>query len=356
MIWNSIRGRNDQIEMFRRSISRGRLSQAYLFAGPEGTGKRLFARRLAQCLFCERRSPEEFDACGQCPACRQMEAGTHPDFHFVCRPEGKSELPISLFVGADDRRGREGLCYDITLRPMSASRKIAVIDDVDDLNDASANALLKTLEEPPARVILILVAVNVEGILPTIRSRCQIVRFGPLAASDIADLLLQEGTLSDRSEAEIVANLSEGSLAVAAQLVDPGLRELRNVLYRELARGCPGGLSLAKTIQEKIEEAADDAPAQRQYAGWLIRFIVEFYTAALRELCAPGRTALPEVRAFAGRPQPAGSDVYDLLMDLIDRATEAAGHVDQRVSLVTLLESLFDDLSRLQRSHAVEAT
>ncbi|HUG91942.1 MAG TPA: hypothetical protein VML55_13975, partial [Planctomycetaceae bacterium] len=98
--------------MFRRALSRGRFSHAYLFAGPEGAGKRLFARTLAQCLFCQAdQRAQALEACGTCSACRQMQAGTHPDYLAVGCPDGKSALPIELFVGPPERRGREGLCH-----------------------------------------------------------------------------------------------------------------------------------------------------------------------------------------------------------------------------------------------------
>src|SRR5689334_25107569 len=98
MIWNDLRGRDDQIEMFRRTIRRGRLASAYLLVGPEGTGKKLFAQKLAQCLFCETVVDADLDACGTCPGCRQMQAGSHPDFLFVDCPEGKREIPLERIV------------------------------------------------------------------------------------------------------------------------------------------------------------------------------------------------------------------------------------------------------------------
>ncbi len=92
MIWEKIRAHDQQREMFRRAMRRRRLSHAYLFFGPEGVGKKLFARALAQCLFCSRFDDAELEACGECSACRQMAAGTHSELLEVGCPEGKSEL------------------------------------------------------------------------------------------------------------------------------------------------------------------------------------------------------------------------------------------------------------------------
>ena len=205
MIWDDVRGRADQVEMFRRTIRRGRLASAYLFLGPEGTGKNLFAQRLAHCLFCTTIADEQLDACGTCSGCRQMQAGSHPDFLRIACPEGKREIPIDLFVGSREARGREGLCHDLSIRPMASHRRIAVIDGADLMNEESANALLKTLEEPPSYALMILIAANPDSLLSTIRSRCQAVRFPALDLADVADLLIAQGMVSDPSEAAAVA-------------------------------------------------------------------------------------------------------------------------------------------------------
>ncbi|MCA9081573.1 MAG: hypothetical protein KDA58_13500, partial [Planctomycetaceae bacterium] len=171
MIWDRLKGHQTQVEMFRRAIDRQRLAHAYLLVGSHGIGKRLFVHLLAQCLFCDQHAEEELLACGRCSGCKQVLAGTHPDLLEVGCPKGKKELPIELLVGPPERRGREGLCHDLALRPMSASRRIALINDAELMNEASANALLKTLEEPPRDSLIFLTTPDTEPILPTIRSR-----------------------------------------------------------------------------------------------------------------------------------------------------------------------------------------
>jgi DNA polymerase-3 subunit delta' len=136
-----------------------------VFVGPDGVGKRLVAKGIAQCLFCQRVSDEQLDACGACAACRQVLADTHPDLLTVGCPEGKRELPIALIAGEGERRGREGLLHDLSLRPMSATRRIAIIDDADTMNEESANALLKTLEEPPPGSLLFLISPSLDALL-----------------------------------------------------------------------------------------------------------------------------------------------------------------------------------------------
>src|SRR3990170_3414722 len=175
-MWHGIEGHDEVVEQFRRTLGSGRLASTYLFVGPGGIGKRTFAVELSRCLLCLETADEELAACGRCESCRLFAAGNHPDLQLVGLPEGKSSLAISLFIGDDQE---PGLCHHLALRPFLSARKIAVIDDADDLNPYSANSLLKTLEEPPDHSLLILIGTALSKQLPTVRSRAQIIRFRP---------------------------------------------------------------------------------------------------------------------------------------------------------------------------------
>ena len=320
MIWEKIRGHADQVAMFRRSLARGRLSHAYLFVGPDGVGKRSFAGALAQCLFCERFADTELEACGECAACRQMSAGTHPDFVTVGCPPGKRELPIELIAGERESRGREGLCHELALRPMNSARKIAVLDDADLLNPASGNALLKTLEEPPDYALLILISSNPDGLLPTIRSRCQQVRFAALSATDVAELLLEQELVQERAEAELTAALSEGSLATAGRLLAPGLRELRTSLFESLAENRFDAVRTSKRILAELDEIGGEKHDRRVQAGWVVRYCIEFFRRVLLALSVDDEEGVPEpVLRFASRLDRGSADDLDRVAAVFDR-------------------------------------
>lgn len=350
-VWTALRGHTLQREMFRRAVSRGRLSQSYLFVGPDGIGKKLFARQLANCLLC-REPGDELEACGECASCRPFLAGNHPDFLLVERPEGKRELPLDLIAGSKERRGQEGLCHDLSLRPLEGSRKIAIVNDADTMTEESANAFLKTLEEPPERAMLILVAANLDAVMPTIRSRCQLVRFSPLPITDIEELLIELGLVTSADEARFASTLSEGSLTIARQLLRPELRGLRTTLYSALSEGTFGGLSLAKTLLEAIDNISADTPEQRVHAHWLIRFAVEYYRSALRGLSQDDsasdtgtiREAQNWAHSLTNRAEP-----LELIGTLIERAVEAAGHIEQNVPVPLALETMLSDLARMSR-------
>ncbi|GDY09788.1 MAG: DNA polymerase III subunit delta' [Planctomycetota bacterium] len=347
MIWDSIRGHGERVEWFRRTLRRGRLSHAYVFAGPDGVGKRLFARTLAQCLFCQRHSNEELLACGECSACKQVMAGSHPDLHEVSRKAGKSEFTIDLFLGPSENRGREGLCYDLSRLPMAGDRKIAIIDDVSAMNVEAANAFLKTLEEPPPKALIVLIADNLDALLPTIRSRCQTVRFDPLSSRDIAELLVQQELVAEPAEAVALAELSGGSLTVATQLLDSALRELRDALYQQLASGDFQSFALAEKLTSGIEAIGGDTATQRRNALWLVRFGLEFFRAAALHLSdQPQAAILPAAVSFARRFEARSSEDFEFVMSLFERVAETEQHIESNVSVPRCLEALCEDLGR----------
>src|SRR3954464_13883221 len=128
MSWDRIRGQDEARQTFQTAWARGRLGQAYLFVGPDGVGKRLFARELAKALLCDR-PPAPLTACDRCPSCAQVAAGTHPDAFVARKPEDKHDLPIDVV--------RE-FCAHLGRKPAKGGRKVGVIEDADDFNDESA--------------------------------------------------------------------------------------------------------------------------------------------------------------------------------------------------------------------------
>ncbi|MEX2286247.1 MAG: DNA polymerase III subunit delta' [Planctomycetaceae bacterium] len=356
MIWQNVRGHQHQVEMFRRSIRRGRLAHAYLFVGDEGIGKQTFARTLCQCLLCQRCDDAQLDACGECHACRQMQAGSHPDFLSIGRPEGKSDLPIKLIAGSPERRGREGLCFDLSLRPIAGDRRLAIIDDADHMNAVSANALLKTLEEPPDYSLIFLISATAETLLPTIRSRCQLVRFSPLPSADVAYLLGKLEVVESLEEANQLAALSGGSLAAARQLLDPQLRTLRLQLVKALADPRFDSVATTRKILEGLDELGGETQDQRQAAVWLIRFVVDFFRLVIHQLSHGDEAAgsNEDVARFAARLEPGNATHLELLMELIERSAAAIEQIDHKTAVPLCLEGLLDDLGRILRRIAVQ--
>jgi DNA polymerase-3 subunit delta' len=353
-IWSSLKGHAEQREMFRRTIRRNRLAQAYLFVGPPGIGKQQFATRLSQLLLCHEPDADSLEPCGRCTGCRPFLAGSHPDFLRIGCPPGKREMPIELLAGSSERRGQEGLCHDLSLAPLPGSRKVAIIDDADTMNEASANSFLKTLEEPPDRAVLFLIASNPDALLSTIRSRCQWVRFSPLDQNEVESLLVEQNLVDSAEDARFAASLSEGSLSIAQQLLEPELRALRDLLYSQLAQSNFSGLTLSKQLFEGLGKISSEVPEQRRNSQWLMRFTIEYFGAVIRLLSSESTdqgSASKEAMSLANRLRPLPNSL-EILGELIDRTTEASIHIDQNVSIGLALDALYDDLSRTLRSIA----
>jgi DNA polymerase-3 subunit delta' len=333
MVWPRVRGHDRIIEGFAHVVKTGRFAHAYLFAGLPGIGKRLFARELAKTLLCEERRPDRFAACGQCVSCTLVDAGTHPDFFSVARPEEKNELPIDTMLE---------LCTSFALKSARGKGKIAVLDDADDLNDESANCFLKTLEEPPPGSMFILVGTTAERQLATVVSRCQIIRFAPLAAEVVVEILRQDG-VADPAHLARLARLSGGSPGQALALADPDLWKFRATLLEGLAHPQPATVALGRAWMDFAEEAGKETAAQRRRAGLVLRLLIDFLNDALA--VALGKTPrltddLPLLQSFNDRVDP------DRLMTALDRCLEAEFHLDRYVQLVLVLEGLVDALGQ----------
>jgi len=182
---------------------------AYLFAGPAGTGKFTAARAFAQGLVCEATvcDPETglLDACGACPTCVATQRDQHPDVRIWTRGETDKTFKVELVRELIQAVGR---------KPFSAARQVHILPDLDSLTLAGANALLKTLEEPPPTSTLLLLTRDPEQLLPTLISRCQLIRFGLTPAAEIVRALVSHrGISSDLAEA--VAGYAEGRMGVA---------------------------------------------------------------------------------------------------------------------------------------------
>lgn len=282
-MWRGILGHDAVVELFRRTLATGRLASTYLFVGPAGIGKKRFALELARCLLCQRASDAALEACGECDSCRLFSAGNHPDLEVAGLPNDKSELPIALFVGDNEHRNQEGLCHRIALKPFLGGRRVAIIDDADHFNAASANCLLKTLEEPPPRSVLILIGTSPARLLPTIRSRSQVVRFQPLSVDDVAKILLERGEAQDQTQAGRRAELSEGSIERALELADPSLDEFRGGFLKALSATSVDSVRLGRMVQAFVDEAGKEASLKRSRLRTIIGFAVEYFRAEMRE-------------------------------------------------------------------------
>ena len=338
----TILGHDDLITRFRRSIAAGRLASSFLFVGPPGIGKRTLALRLAQSLLCETYPEEQLQVCDNCAACQQVAAGSHPDLQVIQKPADRSFIPVEVFVGDREHRMREGLCHDISLKPFCGGRKIAIIDDADYLNQEGANCLLKTLEEPPPRSLIILIGTSEQKQLPTIRSRCQIVRFSPLPTAAVAQLLTSTGQVADAANAAQLAALADGSLSRAVDLLDPDVSEMRRNLFELLSRE-PDITEAFREVNSFVDAAGKDAPSRRGRLGMTIYFAIEFYRQLVRALAGGAVTGDPTITKAVDLAQSHISNP-DAAVNCLERCLDAQSQLEANANQATLIETWLDDL------------
>lgn len=243
-----------------QAIARDRVHHAYLFTGPEGVGKRRVAYAFVARLLCPTPAPDG-DACGGCRSCRRV--FETPGWYdqrapFLAKddaPELAPRHPDVLTLVAHGNyikieQIREVLRV-VPFQPVEAPQRVVLIDEAHMMNDAAANALLKTLEEPPSRTRFILISSLPSSLLVTIRSRCQRLAFGRLSEGELATVLARRG--ADPARAEAAIPLSQGSARMAIELLDDPVIELWEPLAKRLleARAAPEVHALAAVLAEQ---------------------------------------------------------------------------------------------------------
>jgi len=202
MPFEQIWGQESAVAILRNALLNGRLAHAYLFLGPEGVGKRLTALTLAKAMNCKN-PPRAADSCERCPSCMKINSFNHADV-ILLEPAGE-------VIKIDQIRDMQ---RRFRYKPLEGGRRACIIDSADGLNDAAANALLKTLEEPPDETHLFLITSRPHQLLPTILSRCQWVKFKPLSRAHIVQILRTVHSLEEEP-ASFYASLAGGSVGQA---------------------------------------------------------------------------------------------------------------------------------------------
>jgi len=331
MPFRDIIGHEHPIAALRATVAHGRLAHAYLFHGECSIGKRLTALRFAQALNCDSTSDRnELDACGSCRSCQQINTHTHPDF-LIVEPDPEQTTPQIKIEQVRD------IEQQAMYRPLIGERKICLIDDADRMTIGAANALLKTLEEPPDHSLFLLISNRPAALPATIRSRCQALRFRTPTRTQVeAALILQRNV--PPAEARFLAMVSEGRIGEALTNDMLELRARQNE-FLELVQ--PKSLQSTTAILSAAEAIAKADRAQDVF-GWLARWIRDlvliqvegdrhelFYVDQLATLEADARQANTDI-------------LLDLLKDIETTEQNATRHLNLHMALETILLRLRD--------------
>lgn len=205
--FGEIVGHNDIIQHLQNAILLGKVSHAYIFQGEKGSGKKTLASTFAMTLQCEKKGT---DPCEECASCKRALSKNHPDIIQVTH-----EKPNS--IGIEDIRTQ--LIEDVAIKPYCSPYKIYIINEAEKLTLQAQNALLKTIEEPPAYVIVLLLTSNADALLPTISSRCVTLNFRPVQDSMVKEYLMENLHLPDY-QAQIDAAFAQGNIGKAKQIAE----------------------------------------------------------------------------------------------------------------------------------------
>ncbi len=245
-------GQEAAVATLRTALAKDAVPQSYLFLGPEGVGKTRAAVEFAKALCCLKRQPGTGDACGACVNCSRIAADQHPDVKRLA-PDGEQTKIWQFWT----RSGHPpGALETINFGPVAGPRRVYLIERAETLNEEAANSILKALEEPPPYIQFVLCAPTRSAVLPTILSRCRVVRFRTVA-TDVIARALQEQRKLPQDEAALLAAYAEGAPGRALRLADaPELREQRSTLLDLAARIADSPPVAAFRLAEDLRNAA----------------------------------------------------------------------------------------------------
>jgi len=331
MPFSTIIGHRTTIASLQTAAARQRLAHAYLLHGEAAIGKRTTALCFVQALLCERSASDGgLDACGLCRSCHQIDTRTHPDY-FLIEPD--RELATPQIKIEQIREIEQHLIY----RPLIGDRKICVIDDADRLTIGAANALLKTLEEPPDHSLFLLITSRPASLPATIRSRCQALRFATPPRTDVEAALILKREMPP-GDARFLATISEGRLgeALSTDLKAARLQqqELIDLVSPHFLRSVTNLLTAAESLA-KADRAADTL-------SWIARWIRDLIIVQVDG----DREQLLHVDQLSTLERDARQAPTDALLDLLreieDSQQQATRHLNLQMALENILLRLRD--------------
>jgi DNA polymerase-3 subunit delta' len=342
--WSKIRGQRRPLEILQTALDTGRVHHAYLFTGQQGVGKFLSAKTLAAVVNCENRPEGEFaDACGECRSCRKVSQLQHPDV-LVVAPE-KDSIKIAQIREIQKASNRA---------PYEARVRFVLIDDAHTMTEPAANALLKTLEEPSSRMRLILVTDQAHRLLPTILSRCQMIRFGGLDDGAVVSILREileaeaakrgdEATMPDPSELAVAAGYGEGSVGRSLAVIESGMLEGRADFIGRVVN-LPAGHPV------ELLDLAEELKSNRGEMAGKLDVLMLFFRDVMLYKAAPGASRLVNSDMEAQVDAVAARLSMDDLLVIIDQIRQAQRQLLANVNAQLVAEEVLGQVRRRRRA------
>lgn len=316
------------IDLLAQAVRSARISHAYLFLGPPQIGKTTLARAFSRALVCEQSAVPDGAPCGTCRACRRVSEGRYPDVQIIAAEKN--------WIQIDQIRN---LQLDAAIAPLEGKRKVFVIREIERATPAAANALLKTLEEPPPNVVLLLTSNRRDMVLPTVLSRCQVLGLRALPIDDITNALQTRWSVAE-DQAALLARLSAGRLGWAVgAATDPQVWQTRSKYLDDLltltGEGHVGRLAYAESLSRSAENVES---ALGLWAGWWRDILLIQQGLFEKQGPADGLLNIDRKTQLIQQAALYRSDqVQAALTDLMQTLRRVRGNVNLRLSLDVLL-------------------
>ncbi|HOA30721.1 MAG: ATP-binding protein [Clostridia bacterium] len=244
MVFEDIAGQDKVKRTLLDIAESGRIGHAYLFVGPEGIGRKSIAKRFAQLVMCMGETTNRGEVCGVCTSCKLHGSDTNPDYKIISEPEGKNAIGIDAI-----REIQESM----TRAPLYGRRSFYVINNAEKMTVQAQNALLKTLEEPPEYVVLVLVCQNVSLLLETVKSRLSRMDFSRNTDEEIGEIFKRNGVESN----DMIYSYADGIPGRALSLIDSDVEVLRKDIINSVVKVTSGGVAERKQAMKVIEGYQD---------------------------------------------------------------------------------------------------
>lgn len=321
MSFKSIIGQDTAIKALKNIIEQDQTRGTHIFLGLDGVGKRTAAIEFAKAINCQFNKE---DACNRCASCNKIDSKNHPDI-FLVYPEGSSR---SIKID----RIRE-IIYQASLKPYEARKKVFIINDAEAMNEEAQNAFLKLLEEPPQNHILILTSSNIAGLFPTVVSRCKVLKFNSLGASQIQELLLARDVPEE--EAILFSHMAMGSIGRALYFKEKDIIEKRDQAVNDFFFRKSALLRediLNKEMREEVEETLN------MLLCWYRDLLVSKFTQEQDRLLNIDRYS--ELCSYAGRfsKEKLEKDIFNIM--------ETIGYIRRNVNTKIALFNMAVGLKR----------
>jgi DNA polymerase-3 subunit delta' len=344
MSFSEIIGQEAAKNLLINAAKTGNHSHAYIFSGEKGSGKMMLAEAFAAMLQCE--NPSD-DACGKCHSCVQASTHDNPDIIYVTREEGKSNMTVDLV--------RERIVNDVDIKPYSYKYKIYIVDEAEKMNKQAQNAILKTIEEPPEYVIIILLTSNHNAFLQTILSRCVLVQMKSVDTDSIKNILQTKYEAVDY-QAEMVASFAQGNVGKAIALcTDATFNDIKGKAISLCKRaGRMDEKTIAATVKD-IKEENDLSKKESEgdsYQGFMDQML-DLITLWFKDVLLYKATLNDELLLFKEDTfdihEQANNCSYNGLNEIINAVSEARLRINANVNFeltITLLINAIKENTR----------